>query len=79
MHAIYVRRSHRLASFHLITDDESRRTLEMDDYFLIQPHFPWWTSERPEGARAMPDGFTYSSDTNPWQLTDAEICTIVDA
>ncbi len=63
----------------LITDDESRRTLEMDGYFLIQPHFPWWTSERPEGARAMPDGFTYSSDTNPWQLTDAEICTIVDA
>lgn len=47
----------------MITEDESRLALELEDRYLIQPEFPWWTRERAEGTPVR-DGFRYSSDNN---------------
>jgi UDP-N-acetylglucosamine 4,6-dehydratase len=50
----------------MVTDDDSRNTVEMDDRYVIEPAFHWW-SRKPfagDGAKAVPDGFRYSSDNN---------------
>ena len=50
----------------MITEDDSRTTLELADRFTIEPSFNRWSSERvpPEDAVMVPDGYRYASDTN---------------
>jgi UDP-N-acetylglucosamine 4,6-dehydratase len=57
----------------MVPQDDARKTLEYDDFFLIQPEFRGWGSGNWKGGRKLPDGFTYSSDTNTWWLTVEEI------
>lgn len=61
----------------LISEDESRNTLEFDDMYLLQPIFHWWKGERWQNGRAVPDGFRYSSDGNPQWLTASDLRTMV--
>lgn len=53
----------------MITEDDSRHTLEYDSYFVIQPEFSWWSSEYKIGGKALPEGFTYVSNVNNQWLT----------
>jgi UDP-N-acetylglucosamine 4,6-dehydratase len=57
----------------MVTDDDSRNTVEMDDRYVIEPAFHWWrrTSFASDGGKTVPDGFRYSSDTNT-QWLDVE-------
>lgn len=50
----------------MVTDDDSRNTIETEDRYIIEPAFHWWsrTSFAQDGGKAVPDGFRYSSDTN---------------
>jgi UDP-N-acetylglucosamine 4,6-dehydratase len=57
----------------LISEDEARNTLEYDDMYLVQPIFPWWTTESVTGGRPLPDGFRYSSDGNAQWLTEDQL------
>jgi UDP-N-acetylglucosamine 4,6-dehydratase len=57
----------------MIGEDDARRTLDMGDYYVVQPDFPWWENGRLTGGRAMPDGFSYQSDTNPVRLSVTEV------
>ena len=57
----------------LISEDEARNTLEFDDMYLLQPIFPWWTTESIKGGRTLPEGFRYSSDGNTEWLTEAQL------
>ena len=41
----------------LISEDEARLTLELDDMFLIEPAQPWWTTEKRTEGRRLPDGY----------------------
>jgi len=61
----------------LVSDDESRNTLETEDMFVIQPTHPWWKSENWVHARRLPEGFRYSSDTNDRWLTRRELEELV--
>src|ERR1700741_1959409 len=55
----------------LVSDDEARNTLELDDMFVVQPAHSWWQKENWRDARPLPDGFRYSSDSNPdWLSSD---------
>lgn len=56
----------------MIGEDDARRTLDMGDYYVVQPDFPWWSNGRLAGA-AVPDGFSYRSDTNPYRLGVDEV------
>ncbi len=50
----------------MITEDDARSTIELDDRYVIQPQFDYWReTEQANGQRAetMPDGFRYSSET----------------
>ena len=50
----------------MITEDDSRTTLELPDRFIIEPSFNWWSNKRTpdKNGQPVPDGYRYASDTN---------------
>ncbi len=62
----------------LIPEDDARHTLEFDDFFVIQPEFPFVVCEKPEGGKPLPDGFRYASDTNDKWLTEEELREMIE-
>jgi len=62
----------------LVSEDEARHTLELDDMFVIEPLHPWWNVERPPGARPLPEGFRYTSDTNDRWLSAEALAALSD-
>ena len=61
----------------LISEDEARQTVELDDVFVIQPAHPWWQTENWKGAKKLPEGFRYASDTNPEKLSTDQLIAMV--
>ena len=61
----------------LVSDDESRQTVETDEMYIIQPSHPWWKAQNWVSARPLPEGFRYSSDTNRQWLTRRELEELV--
>ncbi len=53
----------------LISADEARDSIELDDMYVIMPAHPWWSNENWSGGRKLPDGFSYTSDANQSWLT----------
>ena len=50
----------------MVTDDDSRQTLELDDRYVIEPSFAFWQRDSYDsvGARPVEPGFRFASDTN---------------
>jgi len=65
----------------MISSDDARNTVEMDDHYVIEPSFVFWSRSRTpiEGGQPVSEEFTYSSDGNPWFLSEAEIRAIIEA
>jgi UDP-N-acetylglucosamine 4,6-dehydratase len=61
----------------LISEDESRHTLETDDMFVIQPAHPWWSAGAHPQGRPVAAGFRFSSDSNPLRLSIDELRALV--
>jgi len=61
----------------MISVHDSRSTHDMGDYYVIQPEFEWWSRDRLDGGQSVPEGFSYSSDTNTRWLTVDELRDIV--
>lgn len=57
----------------LVSEDESRHTVETEDMYVIQPNHPWWKTENWVDAKAVPEGFHYTSDTNALWLTGPDL------
>ncbi|HER25704.1 MAG TPA: UDP-N-acetylglucosamine 4,6-dehydratase (inverting) [Rhodospirillales bacterium] len=57
----------------MVSLDDARNTVELDDRYIIEPAFKWWTKDNLRQAGAMPvsEEFIYSSDANTEWL-DAE-------
>jgi UDP-N-acetylglucosamine 4,6-dehydratase len=62
----------------LVSEDEARHAVELDDMYIIQPVHPWWGTENWIGARPLPDGFRYTSDTNTRWLSVEELRRLVE-
>ncbi|MCB0978676.1 MAG: UDP-N-acetylglucosamine 4,6-dehydratase (inverting) [Acidimicrobiales bacterium] len=64
----------------LITDDESRHTVDAGSVFVVLPEHPWW-SDRTQSIKGEPlsDGFVYASNTNTEWLSPEDLAAIVDA
>ena len=59
----------------MISENDARRTLDMGGYFVIQPEMDWWPDTlKGEG---LPEGFSYSSDTNTQWLSVPELREMV--
>jgi len=63
----------------LVSEDEARHTLELDDLFVIQPAHSWWRVGNWKQGRPVPEGYRYGSDTNTDWLTAADLYAIVGA
>jgi UDP-N-acetylglucosamine 4,6-dehydratase/5-epimerase len=61
----------------LISEDEARHTVELEDRFVIQPVHSWWSEDNNKDARSLVDGFRYTSDHNPLAMTVAELKALV--
>lgn len=57
----------------LISSEESRYTVELRDRFIIKPVFPYWSASNWSQAKPVPEGMTYSSDTNDRWLSIEEL------
>ncbi len=56
----------------LVSEDEARHTVELEDMYVIKPSQGWWRAGNWSHGKPVPDGFCYASDTNPDWLTHAE-------
>jgi UDP-N-acetylglucosamine 4,6-dehydratase len=61
----------------LVSEDEARQTLEMDDMYVIQPSHSWWHKENWSGGRPLREGFRYTSDSNPRWLSNEELRELI--
>jgi len=61
----------------LVSVDEARRTVALEDMFVIQPEHAWWSRRNWVKGEALQDGFAYTSDANDRWLTVEQLHEIV--
>jgi len=53
---------------------DSRKTIEFDHYYIIQPDFRFWRRRyNCNDGKPVPEDFEYNSGTNPWRLSIHEM------
>lgn len=57
----------------LLSEDEARHSVELDDRFVIAPAHTWWKDQPELEGRPLPEGFRYTSDNNSEWLTMQEL------
>jgi UDP-N-acetylglucosamine 4,6-dehydratase/5-epimerase len=62
----------------LISEDESRQTVELADMYVIKPAHPWWQADAHPEGQTLPDGFRYASNVNSWNLSVEEVRELLD-
>lgn len=60
----------------MISADDSRRTIELTNRFVVSPIYAEW-GYLPAAGKQVPDGFTYRSDTNNLWLSVEEIQNLI--
>ncbi|KAF0135284.1 MAG: UDP-N-acetylglucosamine 4 6-dehydratase [Candidatus Saganbacteria bacterium] len=53
----------------MISSDDAKKTKELDDCYVIQPAFQWWSNENHAEGKSVSEDFYYSSNTNNQWLT----------
>jgi len=61
----------------LLSEDEARQSVELEDMYVVQPAYSWWAKENWTNARPLPDGFRYTSDGNSRQLSAEQLCALL--
>jgi UDP-N-acetylglucosamine 4,6-dehydratase/5-epimerase len=56
----------------MISAEDARRTIRLEDRYVVTPTLAEWTFKVPEGV-PCPDGFAYTSDTNDLWLSVSEL------
>jgi UDP-N-acetylglucosamine 4,6-dehydratase len=62
----------------LISEDESRQAVELDDMYVVEPILPSWGYAPWTEGKALPGGYRYASDTNPHVLGADEMRSLAD-
>ena len=62
----------------MIAGDDSRRTLLLGDRYVVMPTIATWGYTPPEHGATVPDGFSYTSDTNDQWLSVDEIRDMIE-
>lgn len=61
----------------LISEDEARHAVETGDMYVIKPNHSWWSNQNWLSGRQLPEGFRYTSDSNPQWMTSRELEELV--
>ncbi len=62
----------------LVPADESRRTLEFPDKYIICPDDPHWKNGKLKDGKKVSEDFSYTSDTNRWWLTPEDLKNLLE-
>ncbi len=62
----------------LLSEDEARHSIELEDSYLITPVHPWWKGQAVPSGRPLPAGFRYTSDNNTDWLNMDQLRALVD-
>jgi UDP-N-acetylglucosamine 4,6-dehydratase len=62
----------------LVSEDEARNTVELDEMYIIQPSHPWWKQGNWVQARALPQDFRYTSDSNEEWLSHRQLQELIE-
>jgi UDP-N-acetylglucosamine 4,6-dehydratase/5-epimerase len=63
----------------MISMDEARQAVELDDRYVITPAHAWWNQDNWNEGKPLPDGFEYTSDKNDSWLTEDEMLAMIDS
>lgn len=77
MHDVGLRPGEKLHE-EMISPEEGRRALQVDERYVIQPDLATWGYTPPEDAKAMDPGFAYRSDGNDEWYTREDITRILE-
>lgn len=61
----------------MISTDDSRRTIELENRYVVLPIYAEWGFNPPKG-KIVPDGFSYRSDTNDLWLSTTDLKRLID-
>jgi len=61
----------------LLTEEESRHTKELDNYFIIEPQYPFWGKDNYQNGKLVPEGFRYTSEINDKFITQEQMREIL--
>jgi UDP-N-acetylglucosamine 4,6-dehydratase/5-epimerase len=62
----------------LLSEDEARTAVEVDEMFVIKPMHPWWQKGNWVHARELPSGFHYTSDSNEEWLSPEQLQELIE-
>jgi UDP-N-acetylglucosamine 4,6-dehydratase/5-epimerase len=62
----------------LLSEDEARSAVEMDEMFVIKPAHPWWNRGNWVCGRELPTDFRYTSDTNEQWLSHQQLQELIE-
>jgi UDP-N-acetylglucosamine 4,6-dehydratase len=62
----------------LLSEDEARTAVELDEMFVIKPSHPWWNSGNWVRGRALPPGFRYNSESNEQWLSHEQLRELIE-
>jgi UDP-N-acetylglucosamine 4,6-dehydratase len=63
----------------MISVDDARRTLDAGSFFVVTPEAEWWDGSPWSHLEPVPEGFSYTSDTNRDWLTLEQLRTMIKA
>ena len=61
----------------LISEDEVRTTVELDNMYVVQPLHPWWKGWEWKNGRPLEDGFKYSSESNKNRISADRLAEMI--
>ena len=53
----------------LLSEDEARHSVELEENFVITPLHTWWKGQATPSGSCLPEGYRYTSDTNKQWLS----------
>ena len=62
----------------LLSEDEARSAVEVDEMFIIQPSHPWWNRGNWVCGRELPTEFRYTSDSNEQWLSHHQLQELIE-
>lgn len=63
----------------IITETDARTTIDIGDRYVVEPPFAFWTREPlAVSGDPVPDGFAYTSDSNPQWLSQRELAKMYE-
>ncbi|MFZ0309713.1 MAG: UDP-N-acetylglucosamine 4,6-dehydratase (inverting) [Candidatus Sulfotelmatobacter sp.] len=62
----------------LLSEDEARTAVELDDMYIVQPSHPWWKKGNWVQGRELPPGFRYTSDSNKQWLNHEQLQELIE-